>query len=285
VTNAALTIRHEVAFDPVTQDLIRDLVRAVTRGAAPVAAPEPAKDDALTRLARALEAERSIEALAQRMGPALGAFYRRPEAGPALAPPPADAPSPPPLPKHRLRDVKTTTEQRAALLKRVEVGESQPTQPSEPTQASLPAAAAVKPSPPPPAAKRESQQTYLTVKQAVELAAGKAAPPRPPAAPPRQIRQDLAAEMARFEATKGVIRIPSAQEFAEVGVPMSFPDEAAAVEWLAAHGHQVKKGPGQAVITLDGNRIARPSFPQRAAAIARELGIKLINERKQGRAA
>jgi hypothetical protein len=92
--------------------------------------------------------------------------------------------------------------------------------------------------------------------------------------------------MAAFEAAKGVIRIPTAREFAAIGVPMSFPDEAAAIEWLTSHGHDVRKGPGQSVITLDGKRVARPSFPQRAAGIAREYGMKLIAERQnQGRAA
>jgi transposase-like protein len=358
----ALTIRHELAFDPVTQDLIRDLLRAITRGAAPVAEPEPASPPADPGLADPAPADPgpgaddalpALPVIANRLGAltdedrAILLAHREAGAHPsALARQLGVRASTisgilytARLKRDRGADGKLhkgkgfwTPERRAELVRRYEAGETRealakhyaatpdavrlqiwkarkqraapqpapaeltPAEPSAPEIRLKEFVTELEPPPPPPAppppAKPENQQTYLTVKQAVALAAGKpAAPalpaaPRPPAAPPRQIRQDLAAAMAAFEAAKGVIRIPTAREFAAIGVPMSFPDEAAAIEWLTSHGHDVRKGPGQSVITLDGKRVARPSFPQRAAGIAREYGMKLIAERQnQGRAA
>jgi hypothetical protein len=110
--------------------------------------------------------------------------------------------------------------------------------------------------------------------------------PRPPAAPLRQIRQDLEAEMRAFEAKRGVTRVPSGAEFMAVGVPMTFNDEAHAIEWLTQHGHTVRKGPGMGAMTINGEKMPRVAFTQRAAAIAREHGMRLIAQRQtQGRAA
>lgn len=163
--------------------------------------------------------------------------------------------------------------------------------PTQPTQATL-AASAVASTP--------AQTTVRTLDQHRAVVASIPKPaivahsaraslppiPKPSPTPPRKVRQDLAAEIAAFEATKGVTRIPSGEEFAAIGVPMSFTDEEDAIRWLTNHDHQVKHGPGRGRITVDGKHMPRQEFRQRAAAIAREFGMELIRkQRDQGRAA
>jgi hypothetical protein len=105
--------------------------------------------------------------------------------------------------------------------------------------------------------------------------------PKPSAPAPRQVVQELAAQMSEAERQGGLTRLPTIAEMASTGVQINFLNIGAASTWLKANGHSVARS-GPRSFKINGTTVDSSTFVTRAERIAREQAMKILKERRAG---
>lgn len=178
----------------------------------------------------------------------------------AKTPQPQPEPAPPPPPIQAATTVRTLDQHRAVSREASEAVAAPPVQAAE--------------SPP--------YGQAQPVQKSAEAIRSKLPPvPKPSAPAPRQVVQDLAAQMSEAERQGGLTRLPTMAEMASTGVQISFLNIGAAREWLQANGHSVARS-GPRSFKIDGATVDSSTFVTRAERIAREHAMKILKERRAG---
>jgi hypothetical protein len=174
---------------------------------------------------------------------------------------PEPAPAPPPSPAQQAATTVRTLDQHRAVSREVSEAVAAP-----PVQA---------------AESPQYGQAKPVQKSAEAIRSNLPPVPKPSAPAPRQVVQELAAQMSEAERQGGLTRLPTMAEMASTGVQISFLNIGAASTWLKANGHSVQRS-GPRSFKINGTTVDSSTFVTRAERIAREHAMKILKERRAG---